>query len=284
MEARILLLCLLSVVFVGAELVQVGMMCGSNERLLECGCPKTCRDPVPECKGVCRPGCYCEDGQVRNATGHCVKLADCPPHSYIPQPIPYRIMCGPLQRYRSCETCEKTCSNPNPPCPMPCKKGCFCDPGYVRAPSGDCVKLNECPKAEVTLGGAHDPTVEDCASDEEFLSCGWCEPSCSDPAPICPVGVCTRGCLCRPPLLRHRSGHCVQEKDCLPHKCTEPNEEYVCRYGCEPRCDRPTCTVRPRRCALGCHCRLGYLRDITTGLCVTSDNCTRSDAVISVRN
>lgn len=32
------------------------------------------------------------------------------------------------------------------------------------------------------------------------------------------------------------------------------------------------CTVRPRRCVLGCHCKLGLLRDVT-GKCVTSEQC-----------
>lgn len=33
------------------------------------------------------------------------------------------------------------------------------------------------------------------------------------------------------------------------------------------------CTVRPRRCVLGCHCKLGLLRDVT-GKCVTAEQCT----------
>lgn len=34
------------------------------------------------------------------------------------------------------------------------------------------------------------------------------------------------------------------------------------------------CNVRPRRCNLGCHCKLGLLRDVT-GKCVTSEQCTK---------
>lgn len=64
------------------------------------------------------------------------------------------------------------------------------------------------------MGGAHEPSVEDCASDEEYFSCGWCEPSCSQPEPECPSRVCLRGCLCKPPLLRHRSGRCVERSKC----------------------------------------------------------------------
>lgn len=58
----------------------------------------------------------------------------------------------------------------------------------------------------------------------------------------------------------------------LSEKCSEPDEEFVCRYGCEARCGSMKCTVRPRRCVLGCHCKLGLLRDVT-GKCVTSEQC-----------
>ncbi|KAL0871485.1 hypothetical protein ABMA27_005205 [Loxostege sticticalis] len=125
---------------------------------------------------------------------------------------------------------------------------------------------------EISMGAdQYSPTIEDCATDEEFYSCGWCEPTCSNPEPVCPHKVCTRGCLCRPPLLRHRSGHCVEAKDCLGQKCP-PNEEYVCRYGCEATCAMRVCVLRPRRCELACHCRRGLLRS-RAGDCVTPDRC-----------
>lgn len=56
-------------------------------------------------------------------------------------------------------------------------------------------------------------------------------------------------------------------------KCSDPDEEFVCRYGCEARCGSKKCTIRPRRCILGCHCKLGLLRDVT-GKCVTAEQCT----------
>lgn len=55
--------------------------------------------------------------------------------------------------------------------------------------------------------------------------------------------------------------------------CPDPSEEYVCRYGCEPRCDGRPCDGRPRRCSLGCHCRLG-LRRHASGRCVTLERCS----------
>ncbi|KAF9414147.1 hypothetical protein HW555_007847, partial [Spodoptera exigua] len=327
---------------------QVASLCKPFERLLVCGCPRTCRDPAPDCKAVCRPGCFCEEGQVRDDNGNCIKLADCPPilsaykqdtteprpnggqcpdneeyrfcepcHktcenpnpicpaqcargcfckdgllrdkdgtcvpkekcSNNPKPIQYQMTCSEHQVYKRCETCAKTCSNPNPKCPTPCAMGCFCEEGYVQSPNGQCVKLENCPKAEEMVGAIvhvyQEPSIEDCAPDEEYFSCGWCEPSCSNPSPSCPIKVCTRGCLCRPHLLRHHSGHCVEAKDCYPQKCKSQNEEYVCRYGCELRCQARVCK-RPRTCVLGCHCKIGLLRDTATGLCVPRNKCSNS--------
>ncbi|CAG4982184.1 unnamed protein product [Colias eurytheme] len=188
-----------------------------------------------------------------------------------PTGMEYEMSCGPDQIFLSCQPCEKTCSSPTN-CTGACITGCFCKDDLFRAPDGSCVKLEDCPTAEVTLSDANEPSIEECQSDEVYVGCGWCERTCSDPSPKCPSYLCTRGCLCRPPLLRHHSGHCVEAKDCLPRKCTKPNEEYTCRYGCEPRCKEHFC-IRPRRCLLGCHCKLGLLRD-QNGNCVTYENCT----------
>ncbi|KAI8439781.1 hypothetical protein MSG28_013462 [Choristoneura fumiferana] len=201
-------------------------------------CNRTCEDPNPVCPAQCARGCFCKDDLLRDKDGSCVEYGKC---SKFAKNESYDLRAPP--GLKDCEPCEKTCSNPNPVCPAQCNKGCFCEDGLLKAPSGKCVKLEDCPK--------------DCAPDEEFLSCGWCEPSCWEPAPACPR-VCTRGCLCQ--------------------KCLNPNEEFVCRYGCEARCGGGGgCIGRPRRCQLGCHCRLGLLRDPATGHCVTPAQCKEKD-------
>lgn len=55
-------------------------------------------------------------------------------------------------------------------------------------------------------------------------------------------------------------------------KCPHKNEEFVCLYGCEARCDRRPCS-RPRRCLLGCHCKFGFVRN-ANGLCISPRQCT----------
>ncbi|XP_013179793.1 PREDICTED: zonadhesin-like [Papilio xuthus] len=244
--------------------------CKENEEFKLCEtCYKSCDNPQPSCSDHCERGCFCKEGLVRDRDGKCVALDQCSQNNGTSGRAQ---ACGPHKVFVKCQVCEKSCSNPQPHCAGPCRAGCFCEEGYLKHPNGQCVKPHECPK-EVTLIGGQEPSVEDCGSDEEFLSCGWCEPSCSEPAPRCPPGVCTRGCLCRPPLLRHYSGQCVRETDCLLHSCLDPSEEYVCRYGCEPRCDNRTCVARGRRCVLGCHCRLG-LRRHRDGRCVSPEQCS----------
>ncbi|XP_077290881.1 serine protease inhibitor swm-1-like isoform X1 [Arctopsyche grandis] len=57
--------------------------CGDNEHYTDCGtaCPQTCenykRPPMP-CISVCVPGCFCNQGFVRNTnTGQCVPPSSC---------------------------------------------------------------------------------------------------------------------------------------------------------------------------------------------------------------
>ena len=51
-------------------------------------------------------------------------------------------MCGPA------ESCVRTCDNPEGnmiTCPPICEMGCFCVPGFVRGPQGDCISFKDCP-------------------------------------------------------------------------------------------------------------------------------------------
>ncbi|CAG9788932.1 unnamed protein product [Diatraea saccharalis] len=241
-----------------------GTNCPENEEYRFCEtCNRTCDNAKSPCPAQCARGCFCMANK-----------------QYTDVPIPYKMMCNANQVYKDCENCEKTCSNPNPHCSTQCSRGCFCKEGLYKAPDGECLELDKCPKAEESIGTAHEPSIEDCDIDEEYYACGWCEPTCSEPEPRCPLRVCTRGCQCRPPLLRHRTGKCVTPELCSPQKCEDPNEEYACRYGCEASCIQHRC-VRPRRCELGCHCKLGLLRDHFTGKCVEKNQCTNGRHTIT---
>ncbi|XP_061379248.1 zonadhesin [Danaus plexippus] len=187
--------------------------------------------------------------------------------------------CSENEVFVKCKSCEVSCDGLKV-CEETCRSGCVCK--LFRDGHGKCVDYEKCPPLTIynnvnpnsgmfsSVSPFSHSSIEDCAPDEVFSSCGWCEPSCVEPSPSCP-SACTRGCLCRPPLLRHHSGHCVKKEDCVPRKCSQPNEEFVCRHGCEGRCVTFPCE-RQSRCRLGCHCRRGMLRD-SRGQCVDPEQC-----------
>ncbi|XP_061719202.1 zonadhesin-like isoform X2 [Cydia pomonella] len=276
MERACLLVCVL-VCAVAGVVGQVATMCRPNERFLSCGgCQKTCADPAPACAAVCRTGCYCADDHVRNSTGHCVKLSECPAASAAlkQDTTEPRQDCPINEEYRFCEPCNKTCDNPNPMCPAQCSRGCFCKGDLVRDRDGSCVAYEKCAKfAKNETSNYIKPYNLTCAPGQVYKDCEPCEKTCFNPNPICPA-QCNRGCFCEDGLVKSPNGQCVKREDCPKETCTSPNEEYVCRYGCEILCGGSnTCPDRPRRCQLGCHCRIGFLRDLTTGQCLTPEQC-----------
>ncbi|RVE48001.1 hypothetical protein evm_007313 [Chilo suppressalis] len=204
---------------------QVGSLCRPNERLLECGgCQRTCLEPAPVCIAVCRPGCYCEPDQVRNATGHCIKLSECPPlpATYkldTSEPRPNNAKCPDNEEYRFCETCNRTCDNPNPICPAQCSRGCFCVDDLVRDRDGRCVKqencskhtLNEIPHKPYTYKPI--PYKMVCNTNQVYKDCEPCEKTCSNPNPQCPA-QCSRGCFCKEGLYKAPNGDCLELDKC----------------------------------------------------------------------
>ncbi|KAL1377994.1 hypothetical protein pipiens_004073 [Culex pipiens pipiens] len=65
------------------------------------------------------------------------------------------IKCGPNETFDKCgPSCPETCESklyPPPPCVQSCRRGCFCNLGYVRNTAGECVPTGECwPKPAIT--------------------------------------------------------------------------------------------------------------------------------------
>ncbi|GFW45573.1 tissue factor pathway inhibitor [Trichonephila clavipes] len=125
-------------------------VCGENEQFNACGtdCPLTCDNydnPPRVCNMMCRIGCECKEGFVRNRAGKCVKPEQCPRRA--------EQVCGENERYNGCGTaCPLTCDNyDNPPkfCNLMCKIGCECEDGYVRSNDGRCVRPEQCPQRAV---------------------------------------------------------------------------------------------------------------------------------------
>ncbi|RVE47999.1 hypothetical protein evm_007311 [Chilo suppressalis] len=184
--------------------------CPQNEEYLLCGsaCPFNCTDPVGPvlCSDDCVEGCFCKSGYLRNENGTCVTADTC-----VGDKIP---VCGVNEEFLSCgSACPGTCSVPEPVvCGLACSMGCFCKSGFVRDTKNNvCVTLDNCP-------------AEQCLNQNEVYDIcnAACEPSCSDPEPIC-TKVCTGGCICATGFLRDDNGTCVTINKCPGGNSTDPS-------------------------------------------------------------
>ncbi|XP_073426616.1 von Willebrand factor-like [Dendrobates tinctorius] len=125
---------------VKGECVKVEKCCSGNTEYQQCGsaCPPTCKNRSPICAAVCKSGCFCKKGTIRNDKGECVTVEKC---------------CSGNTEYQGCgNDCPNTCAAHNSPepvmCTMQCSTGCFCKPGYKRLPnSKECVLPKYCPKS-----------------------------------------------------------------------------------------------------------------------------------------
>ncbi|KAG5679447.1 hypothetical protein PVAND_009012 [Polypedilum vanderplanki] len=130
------------------------MACNKNETYSECGqiekCEPNCKsiqepdNMLLACPAVCKKGCFCKDGYVRDWLRRCIKMIDCPDPE-----------CNKAHEvYNSCySNCnEPTCSSPRDFfCGYQCKRGCFCEKGYVRNKERKCIPYDECPQRKIEL-------------------------------------------------------------------------------------------------------------------------------------
>ncbi|VDL74681.1 unnamed protein product [Nippostrongylus brasiliensis] len=116
--------------------------------------------------------------------------------------------CGKNEQYNECgSACEPSCKNPKPEiCTLQCVIGCQCKSGFFRDDSGQCVA-----KCSSTggAGGCSGPN-------EEKKSCGTaCEPTCSEPNPVCTRQCVVDVCQCKQAFIRDKKGGaCISVDDC----------------------------------------------------------------------
>uniref|UniRef100_A0A0N4Z5T2 TIL domain-containing protein n=1 Tax=Parastrongyloides trichosuri TaxID=131310 RepID=A0A0N4Z5T2_PARTI len=248
--------------------------CDENEQYNTCSsyCEPVCgEDDNKPCILSCGPPkCQCKSGYKRNPkTGKCVRSNECTPTTTIRS-----ISCGINEVFAQCSTrCEATCSNRNPTCPLVCDPPrCQCAPGYVRAPmSAECIKAEECDK----------PAKPECGQNAMYVKCSiTCEATCEDPKPVCNRMCGPPKCQCLEGFVKDlNTGECV-----LPRKCSKPsnqqcrrNEEYAkCSKTCTASCDDPYPVCNKMCGPPKCQCKMGYVKDLTTGECITLSSCRSS--------
>ncbi|CAG9785236.1 unnamed protein product [Diatraea saccharalis] len=159
------------------------LYCGPNE-VETCAkkCPpeKTCRnrgimisclnDPCP-----CTRKCVCADGYYRNAIGECITGEQCD-------------RCQKPNEFYSCNSaCDNECINiysqNRTNCPIKniqCNERCYCDDGYARDASNNCIPVNQCnvrgrdPNEVYTCSRSCPPDL--CISTVAFFKCNSNEP------------------------------------------------------------------------------------------------------------
>ncbi|XP_054161599.1 zonadhesin-like [Oppia nitens] len=223
-------------------------------------CPASCEEPdrLP-CRDhhYCYRGCECRPGYVKeHQKWSCIPKDKCP-------------KCASNEHFRDCGTnCEPTCSNYRntpPHCNnnYHCKRGCFCNYGFVRDMSlnGTCVPIDKCPQK--------------CGSNEYWDEQGApCVRSATNPRPKCLDEPAVPACVCNTGFTRNPStGQC--EKFANYVEVCGGNETFSqCGNECSRKCfDETKRQFCPTICLRGCFCNEGYVRDSHNHRCVLQKDC-----------
>jgi hypothetical protein len=167
------------------------------------------------CIALCKAGCICIEGYLRDEKGRCVLASECNKEC--------TKECPPHEVYSDCgaNSCQMFCDwyyNPDSyACRPICTPGCICEEGYIRGPNGDCIMPTECPNAEVY--GAN-RQYEECGANKHYEECGTaCPKTCRDIreniANLC-IDLCVAGCFCDSGYVLGDNGECVSETECGP--------------------------------------------------------------------
>lgn len=132
--------------------------------------------------------------------------------------------CSENEVLMRCRTCEATCENQKPDCPLSCHPGgpgCECphSKGFVRH-ANKCISAKECPSfgekstspaAEATTVIA--PKNQSCSENEVLMECRTCEANCENQKPDCPLSCHPGGPGCECP---HSKGFVRHGEKCIP--------------------------------------------------------------------
>uniref|UniRef100_A0A8R1HPW3 TIL domain-containing protein n=1 Tax=Caenorhabditis japonica TaxID=281687 RepID=A0A8R1HPW3_CAEJA len=122
-----------------------------------------------------------------------------------------------------------------------------------------------------------------CSRNEELKECGTaCEPTCSNPSPICTLQCIPNVCQCSTGFLRHSvTGKCVRQNRCPSETTTSSpaaqscraNETFTeCGSACEPSCTSSEARMCTLQCIVDvCQCSQGFVRGPNG--CVKKEDC-----------
>jgi hypothetical protein len=252
----------------------IGKFCkGANQEFVKCAnpCPVTCENRLnpPMCRAMCRPGCYCKDGYVRDARDNCILAEKCP--RVVPP------ACKGAHEIRT--GCETDCNNMTK-CAGIVPGGfapCFCKDGYVRNNDRNCVLPEACPAIKPICSAAEHKMYSECNAHCPIKTCENPEGPM-----ICPA-ICVEGCICEDGYVQDSDGNCVTQDACpaIQPVCSAHEAYTDCGTACPLTCenkDNPPmfCTAN---CVVGCFCNEGYVR-ASNGNCVKPLDCPAPEPVI----
>ncbi|CAH2992004.1 unnamed protein product [Chilo suppressalis] len=266
------------------------LRCGANEiRRCVKKCPpeKTCRNrnikvACPLSLQPCKEKCVCAPGYYRNYLGTCITEKQCD-------------MCNKKNEFYDCgSACDNECINIDKQnrtnCPIVnkvCNKKCYCDDGYARDESGNCIPVSQCNCQPQTCKDPNEEFVQEkpnCPPDTcNALVARY---NCTNAPPPQPGCVCKSGyrrldetscCvpICECPEMAS-SAQCQQKPK--PVLRCGTNEIRSCVKKCPPertcrnRFIQVACLLDLQPCTEKCVCAPGYYRNYL-GTCITEKQC-----------
>nr|WAP28755.1 zonadhesin-like 2 [Yponomeuta cagnagella] len=256
--------------------------CGPNEKFIEnkVSCPgDSCilNYVAIDCiaNQTSSPGCVCNDGYLRNASGFCIPSDQCLPLECVNDPNAVS-GCG--------NRCGKTCKdykNKRKVCSLACQiNGCDCRKDYVYDENVQlCVKPRNCTKQCYGANEVYTNCIySDCSTPKTCDQVGY--PS-KILCPRYPRGGCPSGCICKEGFARDSSGKCIDINQCRDYSCPANSTYVSCNVKCPndycPEDDQPQpmCDA-PQFCDGGCRCKLNY-RLNKDDQCIVSTECPPID-------
>ncbi|XP_039750805.1 zonadhesin-like [Pararge aegeria] len=247
----------------------------------------------------CQPQCVCKKGYLRNESGICVPIAECPPQ------------CGKNEVPTECAVdYPQTLSKDDAIAErIRCLPGCKCIDGYTKV-NGVCTRISLCGKNEepndcpIIFYPQPEPDILVVQSNEkircrqcrcikgfEYSSSGVCIPisRCgkNEEANICPVILNPRA---EPDILvvestekiRCRPCRCIKGYEysssgvCIPKNTLckgDQNKTYTeCPNRCQSTCKNPEAICTEKCEPKGCECKFGYIKN-DDGICVLPQDC-----------